>query len=85
MCIVHKEPAGNPCKYYGNEGTAVFSNLYGITPLYRALRIIQKQNPELGLTKEEFLSSVNEIEREEHYYIFVLLQRLRILHRLLCL
>ena len=48
---------------------APFSNLYGITPLYRALRIIQKQNPELGLTEEEFLSFVNEIEQEEHFYI----------------
>ena len=46
-----------------------FSNLYGITPLYRALRIIQKQNPELELTEEEFLSFVNEIEEEEHFYI----------------
>ena len=46
-----------------------FSNLYGITPLYRALRIIQKQNPELELTEEEFLSFVNEIEQEDHYYI----------------
>ena len=48
---------------------AAFSNLYGITPLYRALRIIQKQNPELGLTEEEFLSFVEEIEQEEHFYI----------------
>ena len=48
---------------------AAFSNLYGITPLYRALRIIQKQNPELGLTEEEFLSFVNEIDQEEHFYI----------------
>lgn len=46
-----------------------FSNLYGITPLYRALRIIQKQNPELELTEEEFLSFDNEIEQEDHYYI----------------
>ena len=48
---------------------AAFSNLYGITPLYRALRIIQKQNPELALTEEEFLSFVSEIEQEEHFYI----------------
>lgn len=48
---------------------AAFSNLYGITPLYRALRIIQKQNPELALTEEEFLSFVDEIEQEEHFYI----------------
>ena len=46
-----------------------FSNLYGITPLYRALRIIQKQNPELELAEEEFLSFVNEVEQEEHFYI----------------
>ena len=48
---------------------AAFSNLYGITPLYRALRIIQKQNPELELTEEDFLSFVNETEQEEHFYI----------------
>ena len=52
------------CSYFD-----AFSNLYGITPLYRALRIIQKQNPELELTEEEFLSFGNEIEEEEHFYI----------------
>ncbi len=46
-----------------------FSNLYGILPLYRAFRIIRKQNPELALTEEEFLSFAGEIEQEEHYYI----------------
>lgn len=46
-----------------------FTNLYGITPLYRALRIIQKQNPELALTEEDFLSFVDEIEGEDHNYI----------------
>ena len=46
-----------------------FTNLYGITPMYRALRIIQKQNPELALTEEAFLSFVDEIEQEDHYYI----------------
>ena len=35
---------------------SAFANLYGIIPLYRALRIIRKQNPELSLTEEEFLS-----------------------------
>ena len=48
---------------------AAFVNLYGITPLYRALRIIQKQNPELALTEEDFLAFVDEIEEEEHFYI----------------
>ena len=48
---------------------AAFANLYGITPLYRALRIIQKQNPELELTEEDFLSFVTEVEEEEHFYI----------------
>ena len=46
-----------------------FSHLYGITPLYRALRIIQKQNPELALTEEDFLTFVDEIEQEDHFYI----------------
>ena len=39
-----------------------FSNLYGIMPLYRAFRIIRKQNPELTLTEEEFLSFAGEME-----------------------
>lgn len=46
-----------------------FSNLYGIMPLYRAFRIIRKQNPELALTEEEFLSFSDKMEQEEHYYI----------------
>ncbi len=46
-----------------------FANLYGIIPLYRALRIIQKQNLELELTEEDFLSFVGEVEPEERYYI----------------
>lgn len=46
-----------------------FSNLYGIMPLYRAFRIIRKQNPELTLTEEEFLSFSDKMEQEEHYYI----------------
>lgn len=48
-----------------------FSNLYGIMPLYRALRIIRKQNPELALTEEEFLSFAGEMEQENHHYIIV--------------
>lgn len=46
-----------------------FPNLYGIIPLYRALRIIQKQNPELGLTEEEFLAFTEVLRQEEHFYI----------------
>lgn len=46
-----------------------FSNLYGIMPLYRAFRIIRKQNPELTLSEEDFLSFAGEVEQEEHYYI----------------
>lgn len=46
-----------------------FSNLYGITPLYRAFRIIQKQNPNLQLTEKEFLAFADKASREEHYYI----------------
>ena len=46
-----------------------FSHLYGITPLYRALRIIRKQNPELELTEEDFLSFVDEIEQEFQNYM----------------
>lgn len=46
-----------------------FSNLYGIVPLYRALRIIRKQNPELELSDEAFLAMTEVIREEDHYYI----------------
>lgn len=46
-----------------------FSNLYGIVPLYRALRIIRKQNPELEMSDEEFLALTESIREEDHYYI----------------
>lgn len=48
-----------------------FANLYGIVPLYRALRIIQKQNPKLGLTEEQFLAFVDQLENEHHFYAIV--------------
>lgn len=46
-----------------------FSNLYGITPLYRAYRIIQKQNPELSLTEDAFLAFAGQVEEEDHHYV----------------
>ena len=46
-----------------------FSNLYGITPLYRAFRIIQKQNPELALTEDVFLTFAGRVEEEDHHYV----------------
>lgn len=47
-----------------------FSNLYGIIPMKRAYRIIEKQNPELNLTKEQFAEIVNELDfSKKHYYI----------------
>ena len=39
-----------------------FANLYGIIPMKRAYRIIEKQNPELNLTKEQFAEIVNEFD-----------------------
>ena len=39
-----------------------FANLYGIIPIKRAYRIIEKQNPELNLTKEQFAEIVNELD-----------------------
>lgn len=48
---------------------SAFANLYGIIPLYRALRIIQKQNPELLLTKDDFLLFANKVAQEHHLYI----------------
>lgn len=50
---------------------AAFANFYGILPLYRALRIIRTQNPELDLTEEDFLALTEKIRQEEHYYIIV--------------
>ena len=46
-----------------------FNNLYGIVPLYRALRIIRKQNPELVLTEEQFLAFADGIDEEEQHCI----------------
>lgn len=49
---------------------AAFANFYGILPLYRALRIIQTQNPELELTEEDFLAFADKVDQEEdHFYI----------------
>ena len=46
-----------------------FANLYGIIPMKRAYRIIEKQNPELNLTKEKFAEIVNGLEIPDFYYV----------------
>ncbi|MBR7132652.1 MAG: SEC-C domain-containing protein [Clostridia bacterium] len=46
-----------------------FSNLYGIIPMKRAYRIIEKQNPELNLTKELFAEIVNALDFPDKYYV----------------
>lgn len=46
-----------------------FANLYGIIPIKRAYRIIEKQNPELNLTKEQFAKIVNEFDFPDKYYV----------------
>ena len=46
-----------------------FSNLYGIISMKRAYRIIEKQNPELNLTKEQFAEIVNELDFQDKYYV----------------
>ena len=46
-----------------------FSNLYGIIPMKRAYRIIEKQNPELNLTKEQFAEIVGELDFPDKYYV----------------
>jgi len=46
-----------------------FANLYGIIPIKRAYRIIEKQNPELNLTKEQFAEIVNEFDFPDKYYV----------------
>lgn len=45
-----------------------FSNLYGIISMKRAYSIIEKQNPELNITKEQFTEIVNGIDCTKHYY-----------------
>ena len=46
-----------------------FANLYGIIPMKRAYRIIEKQNPELNLTKEQFAEIVNGLDFPDKYYV----------------
>ena len=46
-----------------------FANLYGIIPMKRAYRIIEKQNPKLNLTKEQFAKIVNEFDFPDKYYV----------------
>ena len=46
-----------------------FANLYGIIPMKRAYRIIEKQNPELNLTKEQFAEIANDINTDRKYYV----------------
>lgn len=48
-----------------------FCNLYGITPLYRALRIIRKQNPELELGDEEFITLAEQLATERNSYYII--------------
>lgn len=45
-----------------------FSNLYGIIPMKRAYRIIEKQNPELNITKELFAEIVSNINTDRKHY-----------------
>lgn len=44
-----------------------FCNLYAITPVFRAWRIIQKQNPALNLTQEEFLDFLQNMDEDALY------------------
>ena len=46
-----------------------FSNLYGLVSIKRAYRIIEKQNPELNLTKELFAEIVNGLDIADKYYV----------------
>lgn len=48
-----------------------FCNLYGITPVYRAWRIISKQNPGLGISREQFLAFLDGMVEEEMLCIVV--------------
>ena len=46
-----------------------FANLYGIIPMKRAYRIIEKQNPELNLTKEMFAEIINSLDFSDKHYV----------------
>ena len=46
-----------------------FANLYGIIQMKKAYRIIEKQNPELKLTKEQFAEIVNGLNFPDKYYV----------------
>lgn len=48
---------------------SAFCNLYGITPVYRAWRIIQKQNPDLAVSEEQFFTFLDELEEDKLYCI----------------
>lgn len=50
---------------------AAFRNLYGITPVYRAWRIIRKQNPDLAVSEEQFLDFLDNLDEEEMFCIVV--------------
>lgn len=63
--VPHPEGLSEETKKMLMEYFNAFTNLYSITPLHRALRIIQQQNPELGLTETQFLAFVDSISDEE--------------------
>ena len=44
------------------------TNLYGMIPMKRVYRIIEKQNPELKLTKEQFTEIVNKLDFSHTFY-----------------
>lgn len=46
-----------------------FANLYGIISMKKAYRIIEKQNPELKLTKERFAEIVDEFNFADKHYV----------------
>lgn len=46
-----------------------FANLYGIIPMKNAYRIIEKQNPELNLTKDIFAEIINSLDFQDKYYV----------------
>lgn len=50
------------------EYLEAFSNLYGIIPMWKAYSIIDKQNPELKLTKEQFAENVSHIDLTDKFF-----------------
>lgn len=69
--IVQKNPISPEDERLLKQYIAAFCNLYGITPVYRAWRIIHKQNPDLAVSEEQFLAFLDNLNEDELFCIVV--------------